>query len=295
VLRGTLRRPANRKNGDRVILLQTRLVILLLCITNTWCCSAFGTESITTLTVGGTGSGLGFMRLLGKSYTASHPEVRIEVLPSLGSGGGIRALKTGALDLAVASRALSERDKVAVNTYFLGKSPFVFAVHPATNISDVTLTYVASIYDGTISTWRDGSRIRRIIRPPYDSDWQLMHNLSARMAKSLDIAQEEEGLYLAVTDADAITYLERIRGSFGATTLTMVLAEERKVKVLSFHDIKPGVHGTDQEVYPLTKPYHLLTRNDAPLAVQQFVDFIYSAQGKEILERVGIMSGSNER
>ncbi len=273
--------------------MRTTIAFVISLLTITWCGMTFGSER-QTLTVGGTGSGMGFMRILGRSYSALHPEITVEVLPSLGTGGGVRGLKAGAIDLAIASRQLTENEKLGVKEYNLGESPFVFAVHPATQIDDVTLKQVINIYNGTISTWRDGSRIRRILRPPQDSDWQLLNSLAPDLTKALEIAQKSEGLYLAVTDTDAIAYLERIRGSFGPSTLTMILAEERKVKILSFNGRLPEINGLGQDAYPLTKSYLLLVRGEASPAVSRFVDYIRSKQGQDILGRVGIFTGNDE-
>jgi phosphate transport system substrate-binding protein len=234
------------------------------------------------------------MRLLGRSYSALHPEVTVEVLPSLGTAGGIRAAKTGAIDLAVAGRPLMAKEKEGLKGYFLGETPFVFAVHPQTQVEDVTLAQVVNMYNGTIRTWRDGNQIRRILRPHNDSDWQLMSNISTELAKALEIAQETEGLFPAVTDTDAVSYLERIRGSFGPSTLSMILAEKRNVKILSFNGTQPGVSDPSKEKYPLVKPYHLLARADASASVNAFIDFILSDQGWEILAEAGIMPAAEQ-
>jgi phosphate transport system substrate-binding protein len=257
-------------------------------------CSGMVLAEPTTLMVGGTGSGLEFMRLLGRSYSALRPEVTVAVLPSLGTAGGIRAAKTGAIDLAVASRPLKEEEKVGLKGYFLGETPFVFAVHSQTQVEDVTLAQVVNIYNGAIRTWRDGNHIRRILRPHNDSDWQLMSNISEELAKALEIAQETEGLFLAVTDTDAVSYLERVRGSFGPSTLSMILAEKRNVKILSFNGIQPGVSDPSKEKYPLVKPYRLLARADASASVNAFIDFILSDQGRQILAEAGIMPATEQ-
>ncbi len=273
--------------------MHTHLVTVILYLVFVWADMAFGSEPV-RLTVGGTGSGMGVLRVLGESYSAQHPDVIIKVLPSLGTGGGIRALKAGVLDLAIASRQLEEPEKIATEAYFLGKSPFIFAVHPKTPIENVSLAQIVHMYDGTISTWPDGSRVRRILRPACDSDWQLMHTLSPEMAKALEVAQRSDGLHLAVTDIDAIKYIERVRGAFGSTTLTMVLSGEHKVKVLSYNGIHPATAVRDRAGYPLMKSYYLLTRGDVSLPVADFLDYIFSAQGRHILSRIGIMMDSNE-
>jgi len=241
----------------------------------------------TVLTVGGTGSGLGVMRLLGQNYNSFHPEVSVNVLPSLGSAGGIRALKDGAIDLAISSRLLHEKEKAGIIGYLLGRSPFVFVVHPATQVDDVTENQLAGIYSGNITTWQDGVQIRRIIRPVADTDWQIMRTISPEVAEALDGAQETSGLFLAVTDSDVLSYIERVHGSFGAATLAMILAEKRRVKILSFDGIQPGtaVSGTQ---YPLEKQFIILMRDNTSANVRDFIDFIFSDRGKSILAQVGI-------
>ena len=271
----------------------TRISMFVLLLTFLWCGIVFGSEP-TIITVGGTGSGLGFMRLLGKGYSVLHPEVAVRVLPSLGTAGGVRAVTNEAIDLAIASRQLKDQDVQGLKGFFLGESPFVFAAHPSTEENDVTLTQVVNIFNGTINEWRDGTKIRRILRPDTDSDWQLMQSLSSDLAKSLESAQRTEGLFLAVTDTDTVSYLERIPGSFGPSTLAMILAEKRNVKILSFNGIQPGSSNMGKEKYPLVKPFYLLTRTNVSASVDGFIDFIRSDQGRQLLAQVGIMPTTHQ-
>ena len=45
-----------------------------------------------TLKIAGTGGDLGAMRMLGDAFQALHPDIDVEVLPGLGSSGGICGL-----------------------------------------------------------------------------------------------------------------------------------------------------------------------------------------------------------
>jgi phosphate transport system substrate-binding protein len=58
--------------------------------------------------IGGTGNALGTMREVAKAYSKRNPGAKITVLPSLGSGGGIKAAADGAIDIAVSSRPLKD-------------------------------------------------------------------------------------------------------------------------------------------------------------------------------------------
>jgi phosphate transport system substrate-binding protein len=56
--------------------------------------------------VGGTGIALAALQQVGASLTAAEPGIRVDVLPSMGTPGGIKALVEGAIDVAVVARAL---------------------------------------------------------------------------------------------------------------------------------------------------------------------------------------------
>ena len=103
------------------------------------------------LVIGGTGTALGGMNLLAKAFAKSHPHINITVLPSLGSGGGIRAVSVGKIDIALSARPLKrkEQDKpVTISEY--AHTPFVFGTRHDTNASDVTSDQLAPIYNSNV-------------------------------------------------------------------------------------------------------------------------------------------------
>ena len=48
-----------------------------------------------TVKIGGTGFALGVMKMLAESFEKQYPGVKIQVFPSLGSSGGIKAVLQG--------------------------------------------------------------------------------------------------------------------------------------------------------------------------------------------------------
>ena len=72
-----------------------------------------------TLVVGGTGTDLGTFRLLVDAFEEKHPHVEIIILPSMGSSGGIKALKHQKISLALTSRPLKNTEH----------SPEIKAIH----------------------------------------------------------------------------------------------------------------------------------------------------------------------
>ncbi len=63
------------------------------------------------LRIGGTGGDLGTMKSLATLFEKNNPGIVINVLPSLGSSGGIKAVAAGAIDLAISSRPLKDKEK----------------------------------------------------------------------------------------------------------------------------------------------------------------------------------------
>ena len=66
-----------------------------------------------SLAVGGTGAAVGVFELLADAYAKHDPATRIEIVPGLGSGGGIKAVKGGAIDLSASGRALKPEESAA--------------------------------------------------------------------------------------------------------------------------------------------------------------------------------------
>jgi len=119
-----------------------------------------------TIIIGGTGSILGTMSAVGKAYEQRNPGVRVRVLPSLGSGGGIDAVAKGAITIGVASRPLTADEKsLGISASDFAQSPFVFVAQRSIEDADLTLSEIARIYKEEKAAWSNGKRIRIIMRP----------------------------------------------------------------------------------------------------------------------------------
>lgn len=89
--------------------------------------------------IGGTGAALGTMQVLAQAYAESQPNAKITVLPSMGSGGGIKAVLAGAIEIGLSSRPLSEAEaKAGAVAVELGRTPFVFATALANKATGIT-------------------------------------------------------------------------------------------------------------------------------------------------------------
>jgi phosphate transport system substrate-binding protein len=237
--------------------------------------------------IGGTGCALGGIKAVAQAFEEKHPEIKIKVLPSLGSGGSIKAVLSGAIDLALSSRRLTDaerREGAYVVEY--ARTPFAFVTAESTEADPLSLQQVAAIYGGDKQQWPDGTPIRIVLRPETDSDIFLLKGMSPDMEKAVLHALRQEGMLVASTDQDNATLLGAVRGAFGACTLAQIQSEKRRLRLLALDGVTPSVANLENGTYPYSKTLFAVTRHSS-LATYRFLRYLQSPEGRAILTRTG--------
>lgn len=240
------------------------------------------------LRVGGVGTALGSMKLLAAAFEKKHPGTKVVIIPSLGSSGAAVAVTKGALDIGLMGRQLRRDEgspEMTIREY--ARTPFVAVTRKDTGIQEITTEVLEKIYRGDTRTWPTGKQIRLVLRPLSDSDTALIRNISEGMSRALDLAHTQPGMLVATTDQDNADLLEHTPGSLGFSTLTQALSEQRGLRVMAFHGTSPSVKALASGAYPLFKPLFIVTRTGPSWLVKKFIDFVLSAEGKQILEASG--------
>jgi phosphate transport system substrate-binding protein len=238
--------------------------------------------------LGGTGTALATMQMLADAYAKAHPDTRITVLRSLGSNGGIKAVLSGTIQMAVTARALTDAEiRQGAAQFEYGRTPFVFATATANKVSGLSTRELVDIYAGKTEQWPDGKKIRLVLRPVGDTDSEMVKNISAEMREAKTAAEQRKGMPFAVSDQDAADSLEKIPGSLGISTLAQILSEKRALKALRFNGVEPNAKNIANGSYPLYKPLYLVTSPQSPPAVKRFIAFVHSPPGRDILLRTG--------
>ncbi len=252
---------------------------------------AFGLSSVGAaeeLTVGGTGSGLGPMRLLALTFTAANPDVVVTIVPNLGSAGGVKAVVEGAIGLAVTSRPRheSERKRGAVAIEY-ARTPFVFAISDKSKLAAITSAELADIYAGTTRFWADGSPVRIVLRPVSDIDSDIIKSISPALKAGLAAAEARPGVRFSVTDQDAADDLEKVEGTIGPSTLALIQSEKRALRPLRLDGKEPTIKNAASGAYPYNKHLYLVTGSSPSKAARRFIAFVRSPAGRRILAGSG--------
>lgn len=227
--------------------------------------------------VGGTGAALGGIGLLGP--LVAQDQMTLRIILHLGTLGGIRAVRTNRVDVAVAARAPSaEEAQGMLRSTIYARTPLVFATHPATSADSIGLAEAVGMIGGMIGHWPGGERVRISRRPDRDGDTQLLASVSPAMAQAVVALQHRDGIATAASDHDQVEALELNRGSLGIAALAQIVSESRALKVLPLRDPPPPPGR-----WPIMKELHVITRVDAPPHVQAFLAAMLGEDAARIL------------
>jgi len=240
------------------------------------------------LTVNGTGSAMASMKILGQAFEKLHPGVKVKILPSLGSTGATKAVSKKALDIGITSKALTDEERTfGLSVIEYARSPLIFVTHRNVPVSNITSDDLIKIYNGDKKIWPDGQRIRTPLRQHNEVDVWIVKTISPEISKAIDVAMSRPGMMTALTDQDNADVLERTPGAFGISTLTQVIAEKRRLKVLSYNGVTPSAKTLASGAYPLSRSFSTVTQKNLSAPAQKFLAFMRSTQGKKILEETG--------
>lgn len=245
-------------------------------------------QAVELVKVGGTGAGLGAMKLLGSAFEKSHPDVKVQIVPDLGGAGGVLALLQGNLDVAISGSALNRDERISgITAVEYARTPFVFVVHKNVAKSALTVQELEQIYAGKIRTWPGGNLIRVVLRPENDTDSRIISSLSPSMGQTMKVARSLKGKIIALTDRESAEAVAATPGAIGTSTLTQIATEKLPLKVLAFDGAIPNLTSISTGSYRLYKPLYLVTTSRITPAARQFAEFVRSPAGDRILAQSG--------
>ena len=248
------------------------------------------TSRAETLRLGGTGILLETMRGLGAAYTADHPETRVEVLPSLGTPGGIRALLARRIDIALTSRPLTDKDKGdGLEEAVCATTAYVFAT-TYTGPYSVTKATLPSLYANPQPVWPDRTPLKIILRSRAGTARQYLSTLVPGMAAALDAAYARPGMPVSATDQVNAELATRVAGSFAFMTLMQMQSERLALRALPFEGVTPTPQTIADRTYPLLIQGCAVIHRIASAEVQKFIVYMKSTVGQALVRQHGAIS-----
>ncbi|MEM9459092.1 MAG: substrate-binding domain-containing protein [Myxococcota bacterium] len=240
------------------------------------------------LRLAGSGSNLPLTRALSAAFPRDrdrdpHPVVHA----SIGSGGGVRALLDGVIDVALVSRPLREGEReqgLVVIPY--ARVPVVVAAHDSVPERALTSEQLISLYAGTRSTWSDGSRVVVLQRERGDSSHAAVDKVLPGFAEANEAAYQHSRwrvLYRDEAMREALADTHGAIGLFGQGAVPASLP----VRPLPIDGVNPDRASVRRGTYPFTKDFAFVTRGAPTGQARAFIDFSLSPAGRRIIEQAG--------
>jgi phosphate transport system substrate-binding protein len=270
----------NASTGARGAAMRLASVVITALLAFTLPCANVQAE---TLRLGGTGSAIGTMKALAEAYQAVDPGFELVVVPNLGSSGGIKALQSGATQLAAISRDLKPAEAaLGLRGLVYGVTPFALVTTEQGQVN-LSLQAIADLYAGRQTHWSPGRPVRLVLRPASDGDTELLASFSPGVRAAKDAAMAREGMVVALTDQEAVDAVERLPGGLGTASLAVLVSEKRRARPLAIEGVQPTVANLANGTYPFAKTMVLVCKDDAPPSVRRFLEFVRSDAGARVL------------
>lgn len=236
--------------------------------------------------VGGTGMALAAVQRLGQQLSAANPDIVVEVLPSLGTPGGIKAMLEGAIDIAVAARAPTpaEREKGASEAACM-TTALVFASSHA-RPGNLTRQALPAVFADPVPAWPDGVPLKIILRSRAGTENPYLGEKIPGMAAALDSAYRRGGIPVGATDQENAELAHRTAGSLAIMSLLQIRAENLDLRVATLDGVKPGAASLADGSYPLPVRVCLLLSRNPSATARRLIAQMQSPPGQALLREL---------
>ena len=228
-----------------------------------------------------------FANALSETFMEKYPKVTVTA-EFVGSGAGIEAVTNGTADIGNASRNLKDEEKekgVAENIVAIDGIAVI--ADPSNTVEDLTKDQLASIYDGTVTNWKDlGGNDTPIVVVGRES------GSGTRTAFEELLALEDKCRYANELDSTGAV-MAKVASTPGAVGYVSLDVLDDTVKALKLEGSEPTEENIKAGTYFLSRPLVMATKgeiSDQNDLVKALFDFIYSEEGAKLVKSVGLIS-----
>jgi len=250
----------------------------------------FGTAAFgaTQVVINGSTTVLPVAQAAAEEYMKSHGDVSISISGG-GSGNGIKSLIDGTTDIANSSRFLKESEVKSAMEKGMYPVPFRIAmdaivpvVHPKNPVQDLTIEQLSLIYQGKIKNWKEvgGQDLQMVIvsRDTSSGTYEVWEEKVLHKAKVAPQAQ------LQASNGAVAQAVSKNRYAIGYIGFGYL---NKDVKALKVNGIEATMASALSGVYPVSRPLFMFTRGWPTGAVSDFMNYVLSPKGQEIVKKEG--------
>ncbi len=290
-------RGPRRSAGPRLILAGVAAVTVLASFALMACSAGAEREPVTptpapetALRISGSGTALPLVQKLAEAYRRDNPAAQFEFPTGTNSGGAIRGVAEGNLEIAVTNRALSEPEAAqALEYHAFANDAVAFVANTAGPLPSLSTAMLQEIYGGRVTNWQQlGGQPAMMIVLDRDADESMRKLVLLRLLNW----QTVQAPAVVLTSArDMLSALENTPNAIGYSSLGLLRMQRPKnVQVLALDGVAPSDETLAAGAYPWRMTFGLVDRDDAPPAVHRFIEFVKGPAGSRILAEYGYVA-----
>jgi phosphate transport system substrate-binding protein len=271
------------------IIIAACLVVLIFVFTG--CAKSSDTDK--PLEVVGTGACEEVLKKFAEAFNKTNTVCEVVIPPSIGSGGGIKAVGNDEYVLGRVARPLKEKEADLGLSYLVfAKDAIVFAVGSDINIKSLTEQQLVDIFTGKVNNWKQvgGSKapIRVLAREKGDSSRLIIDEHMPEFAQ-LKYGDQVKMIY---HDYEMVDLFSKYPTAIGWVTASSVNSD---IHPIAIDGIEPTPQNISSGEYPLAGTYaFVFKKKNLNDPAEKFIDFMFSDEGKKIMAMNGLMSISRE-
>ena len=228
-----------------------------------------------------------FANALAEVFMQKYPDVTVQA-EFVGSGAGVGAAASGTADIGNASRNLTDEEKAkGVVENIVAIDGIAIVVDPANTVTDLTKQQLTDIYSGTITNWSEvGGNNAPIVVVGREA------GSGTRGAFEEILGLEDMCKYSNELDSTGAV-MARVASTPGAIGYVSLDVLDDSVKALNLEGVEPTAENIKSGSYFLSRPFVMATKGEISEqneVVQALFDFIYSDEGTQLVESVGLIS-----
>jgi len=218
---------------------------------------------------------------LAEAFMGMHPDVEIDVQGG-GSSVGVKSAAEGTTPIGNASRALKDSEKEEypdLIAHTIARDGIAIAVHPDVPVDGLSLDEVQQIFAGEITNWSE------VGGPDENMIVVSREEGSGTRGAFEDMVMGDDALIvdtalLQPSNGAVKTTVSSTPYSIGFVSFGYL---DDSVKALAIDGVEATVANAMNESYPVVRPLNMVTKGEPEGLAKEFLDFIMSDEGQEIV------------
>lgn len=251
----------------------------------------------TRLTVKGSDTVLPLSQKEAETYMKKNSGSSITVVGG-GSGVGISALMDGTTDIAMSSRKMKMDEKLklqeagrAFKEVTIAQDALAVIVNPSNSVSKLTREQIEGIYTGKIKNWKEvGGADMQIIVYARETSSGTYEFFKENVLNRKNYASS--CLNMPATGA-IVQSVSQTKGAIGYIGIAYMDKAVKDIAV-SYDKgktfVMASVENAKNKTYPIVRPLFYYYPTTKEKIVKPFVDYVLSAEGQAVVEKVGYIT-----